>query len=51
MQVLFSQVDSSLLFNPSLISQKLQQDLPSGFVLRPLNINDFDKGIRCLIED
>jgi glucosamine-phosphate N-acetyltransferase len=51
MQVLFSQVDSSLLFNPSLISQKLQQDLPSGFVLRPLNINDFDKGTRCLIED
>lgn len=44
MQVLFSKIDSSLLFDPNLISQKLQQQLPTGFVLRPLNINDFDKG-------
>lgn len=46
MQVLFSKIDSSLLFDPNLISQKLQQQLPTGFVLRPLHINDFDKGSR-----
>ena len=51
MQVLFSsQIDSSLLFDPSLISQKLQQELPSGFILRPLHIEDFDKGIIYLFE-
>lgn len=45
MQVLYSsQIDSSLLFDPSFISQKLQQQLPNGFVLRPLHIEDFDKG-------
>jgi hypothetical protein len=44
MQVLFSKIDSSLLFDPNLISQKLQQELPTGFVLRPLHTNDFDKG-------
>jgi len=44
MQLLLSKIDSSLLFDPNLISQKLQQKLPTGFVLRPLNLNDFDKG-------
>ena len=45
MQVVFSsQIDNSLLFDPSLISQKLQQQLPSGYILRPLHIDDFEKG-------
>lgn len=50
MQVLYSsQIDNSLLFDPSLISQKLQQQLPSGYILRPLHIEDFEKGIIRLI--
>lgn len=45
MQVLYSpQIDNSLLFDPSLISQQLQQQLPSGFILRPLDLKDFEKG-------
>ena len=44
MQLLLSKIDSFLLFDPNLISQQLQQNLPTGFVLRPLNLNDFDKG-------
>ena len=45
MQVIFSsQIDNAFLFDPSLISQNLQQKLPSGFVLRPLHLEDFDKG-------
>ena len=44
MQVLFSKIDSLQLFDPNLISHKLQQKLPAGFVLRPLHLKDFDKG-------
>ena len=44
MQLLLSKIDSFLLFDPNLISQQLQQNLPTGFVLRPLHLNDFDKG-------
>lgn len=32
------------LFDFSFISTKLQSLLPTGFILRPLDLNDFDKG-------
>ena len=50
MQVMFSkQIDSSILFDPYLISQSLQKQLSSGFILRPLHVEDFDKGNRNII--
>jgi len=39
----------SFLFNPSLISSDLQRTLPKGFVIRPLQVGDCDKGFtKCL---
>ncbi len=45
MQYLASyQTGGAFLFDPNLISSKLQQDLPKGFVLRPLKADDYSKG-------
>jgi hypothetical protein len=50
MQFLASnQTGGSFLFDPNMISIKLQQLLPKGFVLRPLNVDDFDRGNCCVV--
>ena len=33
-----------LMFENNLISQQVQKELPPGYVLRPLNLNDSEKG-------
>ncbi|ORY00777.1 acyl-CoA N-acyltransferase [Basidiobolus meristosporus CBS 931.73] len=35
---------ASPLFSPKLISQEIQSKLPEGFVIRPLQIDDYEKG-------
>ena len=45
MQFLASnQIGGSFLFDPNMISSKLQQSLPKGFVLRPLKLDDYSRG-------
>ena len=39
-----NQFDNSSLFDSSLISLELKHQLPDNFLLRPLSLDDFDKG-------
>lgn len=39
-----NQFDSSSLFDSSLICLELKHQLPDNFLLRPLSLDDFDKG-------
>jgi hypothetical protein len=35
---------SSLLFDPSLLGNTVASKLPDGYVIRPLAVEDYDKG-------
>jgi glucosamine-phosphate N-acetyltransferase len=44
-------MSSTYLFSESLVSSELQEDLPAGFLFRPLERDDFNKGHLDVLAD